>query len=110
MVPKELSIQKLIISTLSQFELPVNFSGVAVDIYPSFYDDIYCHITYLFETPFTGEDSEIMFRINATEIVPTIKKFFTGNDITKNLSSSSSTIDSYNKAKWWYEEQKLKLK
>jgi hypothetical protein len=108
MTPKELSIQKLIISTLSQFELPVNFSGVAVDIYPSFYDDIYCHITYLFKNPFTGEDSELISRINATAIVPTIKKFFTGNDITKNISSSSSTIDNYNESKWWYEEQKLK--
>jgi len=104
---KEELLKKFVKSALRKYNLPEKFSDVAVDIYPSHYDEIYCHITFLFDKPFSGSDSELMFDLSKL-ILKDIKIFFDGMNSIKNISTSNSTIDSYNKSKWWYDERKLK--
>ena len=104
---KEELLKKFIKSALRGYNLPEKFSDVAVDIYPSNYDEIYTHITFLFDKPFSGSDSDLMFNLSKI-IIQDIKVFFDGINEIKNISTSSSTIDSYNKSKWWYDERKLK--
>jgi hypothetical protein len=104
---KEELLKKFIKSALRGYNLPEKFSDVAVDIYPSNYDEIYCHITFLFDKPFSGSDSDLMFNLSKI-ILQDIKVFFDGINEIQNISTSNSTIDSYNKSKWWYDERKLK--
>jgi len=101
---KEVVIANMVKSLLSGFNKPKDFSGVAVDIYPTEYGE-QTHITMLFKKPFKREESDKLFDISR-DIKSTIKKLF-GN-FRLDISVSNSTIDSYNSQKWWYEEQKLK--
>lgn len=101
---KEIIITNMVKSLLSGFNRPKDFSGVAVDVYPSEYGE-QIHITMLFEKPFKREDSDKLHDISR-DIKSTIKKYF--GDFRLDISVSNSTIDSYNNQKWWYEEQKLK--
>jgi hypothetical protein len=104
----ELVLQKIVRKELLRFELPENFHDVSIDIYTSDYGVKYCHITFLFEKPFKGEDSDFLFRIGGNEIIPTLETLLPNVDFIKkgNISTSNSTIDSYNNRKWWYDEQK----
>ena len=78
---------------LSKLDLPKNFKGVAVDIYPTNYGTI-AKITILMKTYFSGEDSDF-FDEPMSNIIDVIKHFF--NDTFKGgVSSSISTIGHYN--------------
>lgn len=89
----ENTVKKMVELQLSKLDLPKNFKGVAVDIYPTDYGKM-VQITLLMKTYFSGEDSDF-FDEPMREIKTTIIHFF--NDTFKGgVSSSISTIDHYN--------------
>jgi hypothetical protein len=103
MTREEQVIQKMILSYISDYELPKDFSGVAVDIYPTDYG-VECHITFLLSKPFKQEESDLLFVIGGhTKVF--IKKFF-GDKFKSGITVSNSTVDSYESTKWWYDEKK----
>lgn len=88
----ENTVKKMIELQLNKLELPENFKGVAVDIYPTNYGKM-VQITLLMKTYFSGEDSDF-FDEPMREIKRTVIHFF--NDTFKGgVSSSISTIDHY---------------
>jgi hypothetical protein len=107
MTKEEKTVQKMVLSTISPYELPENFSGIAIDIYPTDYGKE-CHITFLLSKPFTQKESDSLFAVSR-DVKNTIKKFF-GDRYKSGISVSNSTVDSYEKTKWWYEEKKLNKK
>jgi hypothetical protein len=107
MTKEEKTVQKMALSTISPYELPEKFSGIAIDIYPTDYGN-QCHITFLLSKPFTQKESDSLFEFSR-DVKNTIKKFF-GDRYKSGISVSTSTVDSYESHKWWYEEKKLNKK
>jgi hypothetical protein len=107
MTREEQVIQKMVLSHISGYKLPKDFSGVAVDIYPTDYG-VECHITFLLSKPFTQKESDLLFDVSRDTKV-FIKKLF-GDKFESGVSVSNSTVDSYESTKWWYEEKKLNKK
>jgi hypothetical protein len=97
-------VVKLVESHIRGYEISDNFYGVSCDIYSSEYG-IYCHITFLFKEPFSQKESDFFHNLSGgvrSKIKRTLGDLF----VTNNISSQQSTIDSYQKTKWWYEEKK----
>jgi hypothetical protein len=107
MTKEEKTVQKMVLSTISPYKLPEKFSDVAIDIYPTDYG-LECHISILLSKPFTEKESDFLFKVSRDD-KNTIKQFF-GDRYKSGISVSNSTVDSYEKTKWWYEEKKLNKK
>jgi len=105
----EKTIKKMVLNDLLKYDLPDNFSDVAVDIYPfSAYYGNAAKITILMKEPFTLEDSDV-FDFPLYEIKRHISVVF--SDFLKaGISSSISTEENYNKtSKPDYDERKKLL-
>ena len=79
-----------------------NFYGVAVDIYNTNYGK-QCHVTVLMKNPFSGQESNIIHE-ELRETKSAINSFFP--HLKGGVHYSTSTINSYNNGKWWYEKNK----
>jgi hypothetical protein len=97
-------VVKILSSELSRFELPNNFLKVVCDIYPSDYG-LNCNITFVMKKPFSQKESDVFNNAMAYALKNRIDKTL-GGIFKNNISSQQSTIDSYQKQKWWYEEKK----
>lgn len=103
MTNEEKTVHKMVLTYIRPYELPEDFSDVAVDIYPTDYGKE-CHITFLLSKPFKRKDSDLLFNLSKS-LKEYIKKFF-GDRYKSGISVSNSTVDSYENTKWWYEEKK----
>jgi hypothetical protein len=99
-------IEKMVLLYMESYELPKNFSGVAVDVYPTLYGKE-CHITFLFSQSFKLEESDSL-RGLVSKIKTHIKNVLGNDFFDSGISSSNSTINNYEETKWWYEKQKNK--
>jgi hypothetical protein len=100
----EKSIQKMVESHFKGVKLPKNFHGIKVDVYPSKYGNV-AHITLMMKDVFSMKDSDFLHNISREA-----KKFVSdlfGEHLKGGVSTSNSTIDSYENGKWWYDKQKL---
>jgi hypothetical protein len=105
MTKLELSVQKLVLIVIKGVDLPKKFSGVGVDIYPTDYG-LECHITFLMDDTFSGDESETMFNLRHT--VSKFIKSHLSDKFKSGISISVSTVDAYDSHKPWYDAKKKK--
>lgn len=106
MSKQEKIVKKMILQNLEGLDLPENFGGVAVDIYPTTYGR-QLDVTILFKKPFTKDDSD-MFHDLSKNIKDYIKKFFV-DIFDGGIGFRNSTIETYNKQKKYYEDKKINI-
>jgi hypothetical protein len=87
-------------------EITDNFYDIAVNVYDNQYGK-QCQITILMKKPFSGNESDAMHDI-IREVKSAVNRFFPS--VKGNVSNSVSTIESYEKTKWWYEKNKSIMK
>jgi hypothetical protein len=85
-----------------------NFYKVKCDIYPSNYG-LNCHITLLFEKPFSRNESDFIHTIMSTSGIKKRVDNSLGNIFDGGVHHSQSTIDSYEGTSQWYDLQKQRL-
>ena len=95
-------VERLANTELKEYDLPENFYGCKSIVYPTKYG-LQLSIIMLTKEPFNQKESDIFHDINK-DIKSLIRS--TMSDFVENISSSVSTIDSYEKTKWWFDEQK----
>jgi hypothetical protein len=100
----EKAIQKMVESYFKGIELPKNFYGIKVDVYPSKYGNV-AHITLMMKDAFSMKDSDFLHTISR-EAKKFVSNLF-GEHLRGGVSTSNTTIDSYENHKWWYDKQKL---
>ena len=99
----EKTIEKMVESHFKNIKTPEDFHGIKVDIYPTEYGKA-ANITILMKRPFSGEDSDFL-HVVGKEAKSFVYTMF-GDYLTGGISCQTSTIDSYNNTKWWFEEKK----
>jgi len=83
-----------------------DYYGVAVDAVPDNYSGYDVHITFLMKKPFKLGDSDILHSQRA-KLASVIKDFLPELSDRAHISTSTSTLDNYNKTtKPWYEKLK----
>ena len=99
-------IEKIVERKLEDFyQLPDNFDRVVADVYPSQYG-LNLHITFLMKRPFDKTDSDFFHDFFRFSGVKSKIKTALGDMFDAGISSSNSTIESYERTKWWYDEKK----
>lgn len=85
-----------------------NFHSIIVDVTPDEYRGYDVHVTYLFKTYFSGEDSEKVYSFRP-QVIQYLKSFLPELGDRVSVSQGSSTIGHYeNVSKPWYEKKKSK--
>ena len=97
----ELVIKNFVEIFLEDYPLSDNYAGVAVDVYDSQYG-IMCHITVLFEKPFSKDESDNLHSWGR-ELVRVVNKTF---NFSGRVVSSHSTVEHYERTSSWYDEHK----
>lgn len=96
-------IEKMVETHFKTIEMPENFHGVKVDIFPTKYGK-QGNITFLMKKPFSGEDADFIHEIGRKGRMFVQSMF--GNYLTGGVINGTSTIDSYNNTKSYYEDKK----
>ena len=99
----EKTIEKMVESHFKNIKTLEDFHGIKVDVYPTEYGKA-ANITILMKKPFSGEDSDFL-HVVGKEAKSFVYTMF-GDYLTGGISCQTSTIDSYNNTKWWFEEKK----
>ena len=99
----EKTIEKMVESHFKNIKTLEDFHGIKVDVYPTEYGKA-ANITILMKRPFSGEDSDFL-HVVGKEAKSFVYTMF-GDYLTGGISCQTSTIDSYNNTKWWFEEKK----
>jgi predicted MPP superfamily phosphohydrolase len=99
----EKTIEKMVESHFKNIKTPEDFHGIKVDVYPTEYGKA-ANITILMKKPFSGEDSDFL-HVVGKEAKSFVYTMF-GDYLTGGISCQTSTIDTYNNTKWWYEEKR----
>ena len=99
----EKTIEKMVESHFKNIKTLEDFHGIKVDVYPTEYGKA-SNITILMKKPFSGEDSDFL-HVVGKEAKSFVYTMF-GDYLTGGISCQTSTIDSYNNTKWWFEEKK----
>ena len=105
MTPLEKTVVDFVNMSLAEYELPVAFYKVAVDVFDDGYGRQECTLTTLFEKPFKMDESDRMnFIMN--KIKRDVSDYF--GSIFSHIANGSSTVDSYNDTRDWYTKRKNK--
>ena len=99
----EKTIEKMVESHFKNIKTLEDFHVIKVDVYPTEYGKA-ANITILMKKPFSGEDSDFL-HVVGKEAKSFVYTMF-GDYLTGGISCQTSTIDSYNNTKWWFEEKK----
>lgn len=99
----EKTIEKMVESHFKNIKTPEDFHGIKVDVYPTEYGKA-ANITILMKRPFSGEDSDFL-HVVGKEAKSFVYTMF-GDYLKGGISCGTSTIDTYNNTKWWFEEKK----